>query len=164
MCFEYYYISMKRNNSAFILIVILCMLFLSLGFYALKKKGEEKPPVIEPPKNDIVDEVNKETAVIDSVGQENKIFLYGTLKKESIPEELELGDLWFWLYFDEPHLLVNNASGVPLYIDKIQVNPPEGLDIYNLDDFTDKKVEIYGYQTWGYAESSVFQAMSIREY
>ena len=140
------------------------MLFLSLGFYALKKKGEEKPPVIELPKNDIVEDVNKETAVIDSVGQENKIFLYGTLKKETVPVELELGEYWYWLYFDEPHLLVNNASGVPLYIDKIQVNPPESLDIYNLDDFTDKKVELYGYQTWGYAESSVFQTMSIREY
>ena len=61
-------------------------------------------------------------------------------------------------------LLVNNASGVPTYIDKMQLIPSENEDFYNLESFVDKRVEVYGYQTSGYAESSVFQVEAIREY
>lgn len=155
---------MKKSNSAFIVIVILCLLFLSLGFYALSKVNVKCPPVEKCEEIVVDNESNKEGAVIDSTGQGDEIFLYGTLKKEPIPQELELGDYWYWLYFDNPHLLINNASGVPLYVDKIQVNPPENKDMYDIENFVDKKVEVYGYQTWGYAESSVFQAVSMREY
>ncbi len=155
---------MKRNNSAFIVIVVLCVLFLALGFYALIQRNNACPPVKECEKCVVEESSKDESRVIDSVGQNNKIFLYGNLKKEAIPEELQLGEYWYWLYFEEPHFLVNNASGVPMYIEKIQVNPSENVDFYNIDEFIDKKVEIYGYQTWGYAESSVFQTVSIREY
>jgi hypothetical protein len=86
------------------------------------------------------------------------------LKKESIPAELELGEYWYWIYFEKPVLLVNSASGVPTYVDKMQLIPSENEDFYNLENFVDKRVEVYGYQTWGYAESSVFQVEAIREY
>ncbi|MBW6441403.1 hypothetical protein K0B04_00640, partial [Patescibacteria group bacterium] len=85
------------------------------------------------------------------------------IKKEDIPEELELGDDWYWLYFNEPHLLVNNSLGIPIYIDKMQLNPPMD-DFYDIDEFLNTDVEVYGYQTWGYAESSVFQIEAIRKY
>ncbi|MFA6981980.1 MAG: hypothetical protein WC243_03090 [Patescibacteria group bacterium] len=102
------------------------------------------------------------TRVIEGVGEESTVFLEGTIRKEAIPRELELGDYWYWIYFDTPVLQKNNASGVPLYIDKMQLNPPIEKDFYNIEDFVDKSVEVYGYQTWGYAESSVFQILSLR--
>jgi len=46
----------------------------------------------------------------------------------------------------------------------MQLIPSENEDFYNLENFVDKRVEVYGYQTWGYAESSVFQVEAIREY
>lgn len=101
--------------------------------------------------------------VIKFKGEDNLISLTGILKKEEIPEELMLGDYWYWIYFDEPHLLEHNASGVPVYVNEIQVFPPEADYFYNIDDFKDKKVLVHGYQTWGYAESSVFQIVAIKE-
>ena len=84
----------------------------------------------------------------------------GTLKKEPIPTELELGNYWYWLYFDEPYTLEENSAGFPMEIDKMQVNPPvreePGMDIYD-----GQHVEIKGNITWGYAESSVIQAEEI---
>ncbi len=106
----------------------------------------------------------QETQIINSLGEDIGQMLIGTIKKETIPEELELGDYWYWMYFEPQALLVNNAFGNPLYIGKIQINPPEAQDIYPIDDFLYKQVEVYGYQTWGYAESSVFQALSLRIY
>lgn len=87
----------------------------------------------------------------------------GILRLEKIPEDLMLGDTWYWLYFDQPFLLEYNATGTPLYIDKIQVFPPEDDFFYKIDDFVDKEVEIYGYLSWGYAESSVFQAVAFSQ-
>ena len=85
----------------------------------------------------------------------------GVIKKEKIPEELELGEDWYWIYFDEPYLLKNNASGWPQYIDKLQLVPPQDTAFYKIDDYLDSPVEIYGYNSWGYAESSVIQVISI---
>lgn len=100
--------------------------------------------------------------IINAVGEANKYILEGIVRKERIPAEMELGEYWYWLYFDEPYLLVNNAMGKPMYIDKIQLNPPEDSS-YNLEDYVDLNVEVFGYQTWGYAESSVFQAITLRK-
>ena len=85
----------------------------------------------------------------------------GVIKKEKIPEELELGEDWYWIYFDEPYLLKNNASGWPQYIDKLQIFQPNDTAFYKIDDYLDSPVEIYGYNSWGYAESSVIQVISI---
>ena len=85
----------------------------------------------------------------------------GVIKKEKIPEELELGEDWYWIYFDEPYLLKNNASGWPQYIDKLQLVPPQDAAFYKIDDYLDSPVEIYGYNSWGYAESSIIQVISI---
>lgn len=161
---------MKKNNTAFILIVLLSLCFLCLGFSLLKvmevgykrcipsrTSGYNSCPVV-------ADTVEIPTIAIEAVGQGNELFLYGDLKKESIPAELELGEYWYWIYFEKPVLLVNSASGVPTYIDKMQLIPSENEDFYNLESFVDKRVEVYGYQTSGYAESSVFQVEAIREY
>ena len=155
---------MKRNNLALLIIIFLSIGFLYLGFSALKSNEKVCPPLKEC-EECICEESTKETAqVINAVGANNPVFVYGSLKKEEIPQELELGNYWYWLYFENPLLLVNNASGVPMYVDKIQVLPPQSVEIYDLENFLDKDVELYGYQTWGYAESSVFQINAIREY
>ena len=161
---------MKKNNTAFILIVLLCLCFLCLGFSLLKvmEVGYKRCiPSKTPEYNScpvVDDTVKMPTIAIEDVGQGNELFLYGDLKKESIPAELELGEYWYWIYFEKPVLLVNSASGVPTYVDKMQLIPSENEDFYNLENFVDKRVEVYGYQTWGYAESSVFQVEAIREY
>ena len=85
----------------------------------------------------------------------------GVIKKEKIPEELELGEDWYWIYFDEPYLLKNNASGWPQYVNKLQLVPPQDAAFYKIDDYLDSPVEIYGYNSWGYAESSIIQVISI---
>jgi hypothetical protein len=155
---------MKRNNLALLIIVLLSVAFLSLGFLILNDKDVKCPPVQEC-EECVCEEDKKETTnVINSVGANNPTFLYGVIEKEEIPEELELGDYWYWMYFEKPLLLVNNASGSPMYVDKIQLTPPENKDFYDIEGFVGKKVEAYGYQTWGYAESSVFQVSAIREY
>lgn len=86
--------------------------------------------------------------------------LIGTIKKEEIPEDLQLGDYWYWFYGDEPILLKSNASGYPVYVEKIQVYPPKH-DMFNIDDYLDKKVQIYGTQGWGYSESTIIQLEAI---
>lgn len=107
-----------------------------------------------------VDEQNKqmEPPTVDNTSE--IIQVKGTIKKEKIPVELELGDYWYWLYFDEPYLLRNNAVGVPIYIDKIELTNPES-DFYKLSDYIDKHILLAAKQTWGYAESSVFEPVAI---
>jgi len=87
----------------------------------------------------------------------------GSLKKEKIPEELALGDNSYQLYFDEPFLLLGDASGSPLYINKIQVLLPEAntFPFYDINGFLDNDVEIYGHYTGGYAETVVIQIVAI---
>ena len=155
---------MKRNDTALLIIILLSLSFLYLGFSVLKSNEKECPPLSECGECACEENVKETTQVISAVGADNPVFIYGTLKKEEIPQELELGEYWYWLYFEEPLLLVNNASGVPMYVDKIQVLPPQSAEIYDVEQFLDKEVELYGYQTWGYAESSVFQINAIREY
>jgi len=143
-----------------IIIMLLTANLLLLGVFIYKTKPAKTLPGISAP---ALSEQTEPGKVIDSIGEAEPILLRATVKKEPIPQELELGDFWYWLYFDEPHLLVNNAAGVPMYINKIQANTPIAADFYDIEDFVDKKVEVYGYQTWGYAESSVFQIISLRE-
>ena len=121
----------------------------SIGYY------EKKLPNVKIDKN--------EPKIINAVGENYPLIIEGIIKKEEIPAELELGDYWYWIHFDEPYLLVNNASGTPMYIEKMQLNPPENAEMYDLEEFLDTKVEVFGYQTWGYAESSVFQVLSLRK-
>ncbi len=155
---------MKRNDIALLIIIFLSVGFLYLGFSTLKSNEKTCPPPVKCDECICEKNVNEQTQVIKAVGENNSVFIYGTLKKEEIPQELELGDYWYWLYFEKPLLLVNNASGVPMYIDKIQVLPPQSPELYDVEEFLDKNVELYGYQTWGYAESSVFQINAIKDY
>lgn len=79
-------------------------------------------------------------------------------------KDLDLGDSWYWLIIDEPYLLENNASGVPKYVDKLQVSPIKGgMNITNktLDDFSGIHVEVAGHMGWGYAESVVIEPIAI---
>jgi hypothetical protein len=87
----------------------------------------------------------------------------GMVKKEQIPVELELGEYWYWLYFNEPFLLEENATGVPVSIDKIQVLPPWDNESFNIDNFLNIQVEIDGTLNWGYAESKVLQIITLTE-
>ena len=109
-------------------------------------------------------QTTEKEVVIDDVEIEETPVVFktfvGTLKKEAIPVELELGDFWYWLYFDEPYLLEQNARGIPMDVDKLQVNPP-AREVEGMDVFDGQHVEIQGSITWGYAESSVIQAEEI---
>lgn len=86
--------------------------------------------------------------------------ILGTIKKEEIPVELDLGDYWYWIYMDAPLLVEDNAQGRPMNFKKIQIESPTP-EVLNLDEFLDKKVEVSGNIGWGYAESNVFNAVSI---
>lgn len=156
---------MRKNSVLPVLIIVLSVNFLTLGLLMLTDKYCLCPSV---PRTEeavgVEQDVAKKATVTGDLGQENRTFLHGDLVEEEIPEDLEMGESWYWLYFDEPYLLVVNARGFPIYVDKIQVLPPRNEDVYNVEDFVGKRVEIFGYQTWGLSESSVFQVMAIREY
>ncbi|AHB40233.1 MAG: hypothetical protein ACD_24C00158G0002 [uncultured bacterium] len=103
----------------------------------------------------------KSLEAIDNVAPvENPVALetfVGTLKKEPIPKELDLGDYWYIIYFDEPYFLELNARGVPMDVNRLEVYPPEREE-QGMDAFDGQHVEIKGSLTWGYAESRVIQA------
>ncbi|MBI2414415.1 hypothetical protein HYV31_01025 [candidate division WWE3 bacterium] len=84
----------------------------------------------------------------------------GIIKKEIIPKELELGDYWYWIYFDEPYLLKDNASGFPRYVSKIQVSPSQNI-AKDFDEMVNIPVEIFSRKSWGYAESNLFEILAI---
>lgn len=158
---------MRKNNILPILIIVLSINFLSLGLMMLNDKSCNCPIIEDKPEKIVEKEsisVPEKSVVMDTIGQQSQFFLYGKLKKEPIPEEMELGDFWYWIYFDEPHLLVVTALGIPQYVDKLQLNPPQYEDYYEIEDFIDEEVEIYGYLTSGYTESTVFQITAIRKY
>jgi hypothetical protein len=161
---------MNKNKILPILIVVLSLDFLALGLLMLQKYDcncsvvEKKEEHVNVETEDAPKDLSSKSVVVEGIGQQNSFFLYGTVKKEPIPEEMELGDFWYWIYFDEPHLLTVSASGVPQYIEKLQVNPTEFEEMYNLEEFLNERVEIYGYLTSGYAESNVFQITAIRKY
>ena len=88
------------------------------------------------------------------------IHVKGTIREEKIPPELELGDTWFWFYFDEPYYQEQNAVGYPIYIDKIQISDNAEPKV-DLAKYKDKHVQLDANQTWGYAESEVFEAFAV---
>lgn len=90
------------------------------------------------------------------------IIFRGIIRKDKIPAELQLGDYFTMIYFDEPYLLEDNASGKPVYMKSMQVNEPVDGSA-KVSDYTGKHVEILGTLTWGYAESRVVQTVSITE-
>lgn len=94
----------------------------------------------------------------------SQITVQGKIVKETIPAELELGENWYWIYFDTPFFLQDNASGRPQYVDKIQVIPrSEKTNIPTIDTLLNIHVEVVGELTWGYAESRVIQIISTKE-
>lgn len=94
--------------------------------------------------------------------QNGDIVFSGKIQNERIPPELELGDNWYWIYFDKPFLLENNSSGKPINVDKLQVIFPTGETQSDIDKYINKEVEVTGTLTWGYAESSVIQIKSVK--
>ncbi len=93
--------------------------------------------------------------VMGTLGE--KITTQGVIKKEKIPLDLELGDYWYWFYFEEPYILETNSSGNPLLINKIQIVAGSKYDNADqmLDEYLGKKLKIYGELSWGYAESRI---------
>jgi hypothetical protein len=101
-----------------------------------------------------------ETTVGQSDTSLERIVVKGIIKKEKIPRELELGDYWYWVYFDSPLYVTNNASGEPGYVSKLEVYPPKDNQLF--ETFLNTHVEIDGSWTGGYAESSVIQINSLK--
>jgi hypothetical protein len=100
---------------------------------------------------------------IDRSSDPTDLRIRGTIKKEIIPPELDLGDgYWYWFYFDEPFLNKESANGLPMLTEKLQVFPPKDVENYDIENFLNKRVEAFGNMTWGYAESNVIQLIAIR--
>ncbi|OGC60116.1 hypothetical protein A2380_00840 [candidate division WWE3 bacterium RIFOXYB1_FULL_43_24] len=149
---------MKNIKIALVTVLAFVALFISFYNFFYLRNLENKIKDIE----SILPESNLE-ATEDIIPAEDPVALetfVGTLTKDEIPAELELGDYWYWLYFDEPYLLEENARGMPMNVDKLQVNLP-AQEIEGMDVFDGMHVEIKGSITWGYAESSVIQAEEI---
>lgn len=88
----------------------------------------------------------------------------GVIKKERIPEDLQLGDYWYQFYFTTPFLNEYSAVGIPNYVEKLEiVGIKEDINFRNikLDDFLSKEVEVAGYMGWGYAESNIIEPIAI---
>ncbi|HLB51810.1 hypothetical protein A3F07_04725 [candidate division WWE3 bacterium RIFCSPHIGHO2_12_FULL_38_15] len=157
------------SNKPVILLLVLLLILVSVNVYQnilidqklLQLQSETKNRITQVPEvqNKAEEPLQEET---DSFIQD-KFTVRGVIRKEKIPAELELGEYWYWINFEEPYLLKDNASGWPQYIDKIQLFPPQDTSFYKLDDYLNKHVEIYGYNSWGYAESSVIQVISMTE-
>lgn len=81
----------------------------------------------------------------------------GVIKREKIPEDLDIGDYWNILYFEKPFLLEDNSSGKPMFINKIEVGY-----LQQLDEYLNKQVEITGALGWGYAESRTLSIKLIK--
>ena len=133
-------------------------------------------------KKDLANEKNRKTVTIETASEENTEIeiteepvnseaeetqdtrvtqkFTGIIKKEMIPEDLDLGEYWYWLYLDTPFILENNAMGKPYDIQKIQIVPAEGSSI-DFEEFLDRKVEASGNIGWGYAESNIFNCVSV---
>ena len=153
---------MKNIKVAFAVLLGLGALFISFYNWTNLRKLEAKLQNLEQIVGDVKNlekTVVTPEAIVPATEQALTTFT-GTLRKEEIPAELELGDYWYWIYFDEPYTLEQNAAGIPMDVDKMQVNPPTGEEV-DMDSFDGQHVEIKGYITWGYAESSVIQAEEI---
>ena len=149
---------MKNIKTALIIALAFGALFISFYNFFYLRGLENRLQGIEKNLNGSVSEtVDDVTPVETPVALETFV---GTLKKEAIPAELDLGDYWYWLYFDEPYLLEENARGIPMDVDKLQVNPP-AREVEGMDVFDGQHVEIKGNLTWGYAESTVIGAEEI---
>ena len=149
---------MKNIKIALVVALAFGALFISFYNYFYLRSLENRLRGIENSLTGNNLEVIDDTAPVETpVALETFV---GTLKKERIPAELELGDYWYWLYFDEPYLLEQNARGIPMDVDKLQVNAPE-REAEGMDIFDGQHVEIKGNIAWGYAESSVIQAEEI---
>jgi hypothetical protein len=105
---------------------------------------------------------DKETGALPTASSKKIEYFTGTLKKEEIPAELELGDYWYWLYLDKPQLIENSTGVGPLYTEKLEVYPPEH-SLTNIDEYIDLEVEIAGYLDWGYSESRVIKTQDIAQ-
>lgn len=151
---------MKNLKIFLVVFLALGSLAISLYDFRLLKTLEQKIAKIETSliSNLVAEPVAQSPEPKEEFTEQYKNYKYftGTIKKEKIPLELELGDYWYWLYFDEPYLLEQNAAGFPMNVDKIEIYP-----YTEIETFIDKHVTIYGYFSGGYAESTVIIAKKI---
>ncbi len=147
------------------MIVVLSINFFTLGLLMLRQRSCSCPKCPTQEEKIVEKVVRAEGKVIKSSGPEESIFLYGLLKREKIPEDLDMGEYRYTLHFSEPHLLLQSSSGGPKYIEDIQLNVSEDtVFYYKIEDLVGKDVEVYGFKTYGLAETDVFQIEAIREY
>ncbi len=156
---------MKRFNVLILLtLLFLCVVSISnfQQIYILQKTVIEQTADVNIIQNKIdnmlTDSLKKSRP---SYSNSDTVRIRGTIKKEAIPQDLQLGEYWYWFYFDEPYLLMNNTSGSPQYIEKIQVYAPTDRSINNIDNFLNTNVEIFGTNTWGYEQSNVIQILTL---
>ena len=162
--------NMKRNNLALIIISLLSLSFLSLGFLFLKSVEKTCPIPKECEKCVVKTDNSSDSVVIKAVGVNNPMFLHGKIVKEAIPSqdsvEEEVGEkdveYIYFLEFERQHLLVNNSKGAPVYIDKIQLTSPVNNELYDVEAFVGKEVEIYGYQVLTLTGEEAFQILSVK--
>lgn len=156
---------MKNLKIFLVVLLALGSLAISLYDFRLLKTLEQKITKIETSliSSLVAEPVAQSPEPKEEFTEQYKNYKYftGTIKKEKIPLELELGDYWYWLYFDEPYLLEENAAGFPMNVEKLQISFAENTSNDKIEEFTDKHVTVQGYLTWGFAESTVIAAESI---
>lgn len=140
------------------IVALLFVLAVGAFLYLDKDKKPKEFGVIDTP---MVTETQAPTMEPQPEGKlGEKVEVTGIINKERIPEDLSLGEFWYWIYFDEPYYLADNASGLPQNVDKMQVNISPTIDF---EKILDKHIKLTGRLTWGYAESRVIEPEKIEE-
>ncbi|MBD3366053.1 hypothetical protein GF360_01780 [candidate division WWE3 bacterium] len=92
----------------------------------------------------------------EKISKENSVFV-GILKKERIPEELQLGDYWYQLYLNKAIQPITASGNKDTKLNKLEVYLPEDLN-KNANSYLNVPIQIEGELSWGYAESRIIKA------
>ena len=144
---------MFKNNKILYLIIFILIIFVAWEFI---DRGMVQNPTKE------ISRDSNTSSIEENDNSQNKIIhkIKGIIKKEKIPQELELGEYWYWIYLDEPLLIENNSLGIPMHVEKIQLANVQS-NYVDMTPYLNKKVEVSGSIGWGYAESNVFNVVSV---
>jgi hypothetical protein len=144
---------MFKNNKILYLIIFILIIFVGWEFI---DRGMVQNPTKE------ISRDSNTSSIEENDNSQNKIIhkIKGIIKKEKIPQELELGEYWYWIYLDEPLLIENNSLGIPMHVEKIQL-ANTSMNYVDMTPYLVREVEVSGSIGWGYAESNVFNVVSV---
>lgn len=89
-----------------------------------------------------------------------KVVTKGQIK--ALPDDRDLGqEKMYFIYFNEPFILWDNATGYPQFMDSLELVSNEE-NKFDFEKYVNKEVLIAGELTWGYAESRVIKVQAIK--